>query len=433
MQIRTHLGTKKKDLARPAYSLFFVLAFLGPALGGIALGPINMYPARIFALATWVLLPFTTTKNPGKYLLFPALWLAWAALSLTWTIDLGQGLRSIFNLCIGLSLFGLAPLFLDTEKRIDWAAKIWLGAFFALLGLGLFEHMTSVHLPISRFSHGIQPHLAYRPTGVFVNENNYAAFLSLSFPFLLARWRHFPNLWSRITAGLGLFVGVYLLFVTGSRINYFVLGLTTLIYSLFLTPKRQKLRVLVTLTLFVLGTWLFFGLSQPIVRGSMANQFRDVWDSYLELRAGVGDEYLVSSNSIAVRINMVRNGAALLLQTWGRGVGAGNFQAWVSASSTWDTKGFVNPHNWWVELAAEFGVLITLGYLFTYLGLLWSAWQGWRRGIMTWIPEALCLALSIFPLVAVSPSSLLGYLPHWLLLALALAWQQRKGVSVCES
>jgi len=67
-----------------------------------------------------------------------------------------------------------------------------------------------------------------------------------------------------------------------------------------------------------------------------------------------------------------------------------------------------------------------LGYLTFFASLLWAAWQGWKQtqGEEKWLPEALSLSLAIFPLAAISPNSFLDYLPHWLVLALALAWQQ---------
>lgn len=429
--------------ANTSYLLFFIFAFWGPALGGIPLGPISLYPARIFALTTWALLGMTVLVYKPKFTLdwglvrrrpihiFMALWLAWATLSLTWTIEPLQGIRDLFNLFFGLSLVVMAPVLLNSKARLSRAVQIWLTTFAIFMVIAAVEHITTVHLPISRFSQGLQPHLAYRPTAVFVNENNFAVFISMSIPMLLSRWRYFASWQSRILTGLGMFSAIYLVFVLGSRINWIALTGAIFIYALLLTPRDKRIKVLTALLLLVLATYIIFGISQPAIQGIMAQQLDSLLKSYIELLDPVeGGEYLVSNNSIAIRLNMVRNGIHFLARTWGRGVGVGNFEAWIVRRAPYSTENILNPHNWWIELSTEYGIFITLGYLAVYITLLFAAWKGWKQAQGDkWIPEALTLALAIFPLLAISPSSLLDYLPHWLLLAIALAWYnlQRTG------
>lgn len=423
--------------AATLYLLAFATAFWGPALGGIHLLGVSLYPARIFILLTWAFLIVAMATTTAKISLgsvnpwpacFLLLWLALAGISLFWTLDLSQGMRDLFNLYIGLSLTGLAPLFLRDKVRLSRAAGIWLLTLAVFLALAIGENITTLHLSVSRFSQGIQPHLSYRPTAVFSNENNFAVFINLSVPFLLARWRHFPALRARIGTGLALFAAIYILFVTGSRLNYIILLISILLYSLVLTAGKKKLKVLACLLLLVAGTWLCFAVSQPVVQGYAAREMRSVFAACWELLEQ--EEGQLSSKSMAVRINMLRNGALILCRTWGRGVGVGSFGAWVDSSSAYPTQGFRDPHNWWVELPAEYGIIIALAYLAFWADLLRTAWKsrGAEPGGEAWLPEALCLSLAILPLTAASPSSFLDYLPHWLLLALALAWKKASKV-----
>jgi len=422
--------------ANISYLFFFASAFWGPALGGIPLGPVSLYPARIFALLSWGMLgaaalvnkPNPLGWNPGRQrpiYIFMVLWFLWAILSLTWTIQPLQGVRDLFNLFVGLSLVAMAPIFFNSKARLNRAVQIWLFTFAIFMVIATVEHLTTLHLPISRFSRGYQPHLAFRPTGVFVNENNFAVYISLSIPLLLARWRYFVSWRSRILSGLGIFGAIYLLFILGSRVNWIALIVAIFIYSLFLTPPGQRVKVLAALLLLVCATYFIFGITQPKIMGLMSQQLDSLLKSYRELLDPVeGGEYLVSNTSIAIRLNMVRNGMQFLARTWGKGVGVGNFEAWIERGAPYDTEKILNPHNWWIELSAEFGILIALGYLGVYAVLLYTAWEGWKhaRGRGRMVPEALALALAIFPLLAISPSSLLDYLPHWLLLAMAMAW-----------
>lgn len=458
----TQTESRLQNFVKKAYWLFFVFAFWGPALGGISLGPVSLFPARIFALVTWTLLLLAAVLDRPRFSLertlaashwydiFFLIWLVWSVFSLSWTADLIGGIRDLFNLFIGLSLVGMAPLVINDKTQLNRAAKIWLFTFAIFLVLATIEHLTTLHLPISRFSQGFQPHLAFRPTGVFVNENNFAVFINLSIPFLLARLRCFPQLWSRIFAGLGLACGVYMLFVTGSRINWIAFVVLILVYSLLLTQRGNKLKILVVLTLLIFGAYFVLGAVQPALRRIMEVQLDSLLTSYLEIagftevaagtlegadpsegtgNAGggtvqVGKQYLVSNNSIAIRLNLVRNGILFLTKSRGVGTGVGSFEAWIERDAVYDTKEIVNPHNWWIELLAEYGIIVTVGYLALYASLFWAAWKGWKRsaGEDKWIPEALTLTLAILPLVSISPSSFLDYMPHWLLVALALAW-----------
>lgn len=425
-----------QNVCRVLYFIAFGLTFWGPVFGGIETRRGLLYPARILTLlvlaavvlelATYRITPITS-YNRWCYIFF-GLWLSWAMLSLLWTVDRDKGLQDLFNLFIGLSLVGMAPNFLRGNREINRAAGIWVATFFFFLGIGIVEHLTTLHLPMSRFSHGAQQHLAYRPTAVFVNENNYAVFISMSLPFLLTKWKYCTYCWNRILWGTGIAAGIYFIFVTGSRINYFVMFVSILLFSLLLTSRGQRLRVLTSLTLIVIGVWLFFGITQPAAQGYLTARVGEVINAYWELVDGAQTgERMVSSQSIAVRINMIRNGILFLRQTWGRGVGVGNFEAWIVDQKEYSTMDYVNPHNWWVELSVEYGLFIALSYVTFFIYLIRAVWKKWLKAWRQekWVMEALLLVLAVFPLLAFSTSTMLNYAPHWLMLTMACAAQQQ--------
>lgn len=404
-------------LTRSGYLALYFFTFWGAALGGIPLGSFSLFPARLLTLGIWLLVAVQLNRyvmawrQVPKATVFLVFWLFWAVCALLWVAETGPALRDLGNLFMGLSLVALAPIFLRNQE--DKAAKIWMAVFFIFLALALVEHITGLHLPISRFSRGAQPHLAYRPTAAFVNENNFAVFINLSIPFLLAHWRHYPA--HRWGVGLGLAAGIFLLLVTGSRINYAVLLLALVIYSCFLTPRGKRLRVLAALLALVLVVGLIFALTQPLRGQYMADQLEEGATALLDLLNPQGGGY--SSNSLALRLAMLRRGGEMLQATRGLGVGPGNFETWVAATPS----AVVNPHNWWLELASEYGILVFLAYLTCYGSLTLGIWCRWRHQ-GHWLSEALALSLAIFPWAALAPSTLLAYAPHWSLLALALAW-----------
>ena len=65
MQIIHSVQTKQTTkYAKISYLLFFIFAFWGPALGGVPLGAVSLFPARIFA--------FQAAGLPGSGQEFPA-------------------------------------------------------------------------------------------------------------------------------------------------------------------------------------------------------------------------------------------------------------------------------------------------------------------------------------------------------------------------
>jgi len=412
--------------AQIAYFLFFALSFFGPALGGIALAGVTLYPARVLAPIAWLTAGIffvrqrTLPRNWSS--LFLGLWALWALVSLFWAQDINLAVRDLGNLAAGLSLAALAPLLSGKEER---AAGVWLGSLGFCLLLAWTEYFTAWHLPVSRFSRGAQPHLARRPTAVFANENNFAVFLNLSLPFLWAGWDRFPRFLPRLGTAVAVFSCLYMLAVTGSRLNYLVLAVAVLIFACFLTPRGRRVRVLAVLTATVVCTWLLFVFFDPALGGyTVADCLAGARSllSWLETGQSGG------SNSLAVRVNLFKEGLRLLVATKGAGAGPGNFEVWVASRAASETRGVTSPHNWWLELLAEYGVLIFTAYLLFYFDLLRRLWRDWRRH---WLSRALALALAVFPLAAAGPSSVMTFMPHWLLLALARVQAETEGAESC--
>lgn len=424
------------------YCTFFASVFFGPAFLNYSLGPIAVFPVRMLLIPLWLIfLTGVLTKaistepvshKPTRCIfMFLAAWLIYGALSLAWALDKTEGIRDLLNMAVGLSAFALAP-FLD-KKYLPTLIKIWGGMFIASLIIGIFEHVTTLHLPLSRLNDPSLSHVKFRPTGFFDNENNYASFLTLSLPLALYAFRSNTNKLKKLLWGSSLFFSVYLILVTTSRINYLIMYILFAVFALVLTQKRQKLKTFTALFLLVVLTTVFVGAFQPALRGVVANRLGSLFDALEDFMGNLDPDspenpYMVRETSIATRINMVKNGLHFTAQTWGRGVGAGNFEQWIDKKAKYPTNDYVNPHNWWIELLAEYGILIFLGYLTMWGAMTWNLFKAVKANESEAETQKESKALSIaflallvLPLVAMSPSTFLTYNPHWLTLGLALA------------
>ena len=132
------------------------------------------------------------------------------------------------------------------------------------------------------------------------------------------------------------------------------------------------------------------------------------------------------TRSIGIRINLIRNGFSFLLSTWGFGVGAGNFESWMQTRALYPTRNIINPHNWYLEVLVNYGILIFVGYLVFYWSMLKKTYQvlrtHWNDPKMRLIGVAVLGSLIGFLLASMSPSYVIAFRPQWLIIALGLSY-----------
>jgi hypothetical protein len=101
----------------------------------------------------------------------------------------------------------------------------------------------------------------------------------------------------------------------------------------------------------VIGGWAFLALTGFGWKDVLA-----LWQLVGELQYG---------GSTGVRLNLVRNGWEMILGTGGAGVGAGGFPSAITHGfGRFNTAGIVNPHNYWLEIGAQYGVIVLAGVIF---------------------------------------------------------------------
>lgn len=120
----------------------------------------------------------------------------------------------------------------------------------------------------------------------------------------------------------------------------------------------------------------------------------------------------------------MKNAWHYVLDTFGFGVGAGNVSYYLKHYALYDTDQVVEVHNWLVEIMANFGLIMMLGYLTVYLYLIWTLYKLYERKMDNWsklVIEGLITALVSFLVSSISPSSVSNLFFHWVFLALVIA------------
>lgn len=413
-------------------SLTLIAAFTGAAFVSVPAGPVELFAYRVLLLlllAFWSLaVLFTPTPlfpahlRPVQIsLLFLALWVVYAAVNVLPVIDLSAYARHVVLLSMGVLFVFFVVYFGSTERWLRRLFQIWGGMVVLLLALGAWQAWSGQQLAISIHADATGPE-RFTPMGTFSRVNQYAATLALSAPLfltLLATTRRFSVLLFAGAVLAGILVLVYL---TGSRLSLLAMVLQgLLVWALFLSPTRRWTALVLAGLVLVLVQLL----GQPHLVDAMSMALERFSDAF--------EEILQDRGSGGIRYNLALNGLVFLRDSMGLGIGAGNFNAYIeefgrhpTLHAGWEEFTRITyPHNWWIELLAEYGLWIFAGFVVFFVSLtrrvLWLAHR-LADPSQRMIGQVLSLALLTYPVIALAPGYFLAFRPQWVLLGLALAF-----------
>lgn len=344
-------------------------------------------------------------------------WWLFAAISLFWVLDLSAGVRQVYFLFEGVLLVLLLITWFDAQGWLDRLAALWLAMFGLLSAVGVWEALTSRHLPGSRVLLLDELHaqvLSNMPTATFGNPNNFAFFLVLTVPFALAYWRHRARgVWA-VLAFMAVVAAVFVLVFTRARLGY--IGLALVLVTWYYLPRLARPLAGLTLRWRLLLVPLV--LAVPLLSGETRQLAREQLESLqLNLTAeGLADD---------PRLQLQRQVVDVIRRTNGFGVGAGNIETYMAQYEYSQIYELTNPHGWWVEIAGNYGVPFFVGYSVFYVSLLRQLWYWYRcraaQGRNRELLEGAVVALLAYPIASFGPSSIAGSVFHWFFLGFCLA------------
>lgn len=321
-------------------------------------------------------------------------------------VSMHEGFLELFNMFLGiLSIFIICEISLIKDgMRLLFSAFRAIICVFVLLGL--FEIVTGIHLFTSRYAdpiflsnEGLESQTIHIATGLFYNENDFSAIISLFSPlfYLKKHSSYFQKLLSIVMLASTMFI----LKVNDSWICLFAV-LVGFVYNLYIVKLKNRSRgwLFGVLVLFILAFWGKRIYLEVLYQFHAASQQRG--SLYFRLNT-----YLVSIRETIV-------------QTYGFGFGPGSF-ANVMAQLR-NPNILINPHSLWVEIFTQYGVIVFASFVI----LLYSLFRRYYKQFLrqTKNDDLLASVLSmliIYVLVAFSSSSWLKSLVMWLPIGLSLA------------
>lgn len=305
--------------------------------------------------------------------------------------------------------------FLSNREGISRLHRLWVIAAAIFTGIAVWEVATGMHLSSSAAAQQQWSALnETRATAVFWNPNDFATFLCIALPFVFGLVILRRSALERFALSIVLLAAFYFIVLNSSRANIIAcligVGLVLLMPGLLQRAKSIAIVLAVGGILVLVGyTLLSSSLASHIeVFRTLPGQMRSI---------GAGD------SSTVIRMNLIRNGWGFLQESHYLGVGAGSFEQWMTERSAFYTGGITNPHNWWLEVLVDYGLLVFSLFMVFYVGLLWSLFRIFRSsddGAVKVAAFAAFVALVEFAVASSSSSGLMRMYCVWLLFATAL-------------
>ncbi|MCM3663619.1 O-antigen ligase family protein [Mesobacillus subterraneus] len=397
-----------------AYLGILALIFLDSFFINIPIGPLRMTLLRMAILSVFAIMIYRLILKKDvlnisgiKFpLIFLGIWFYYGAMAITWSFNKAAAIKELYYFFLFILLI-VVLIYLLQKIYDSWvSASLWLvGAGIVLIAL--LELAFGIHLPTSRYVIEAERFVELdirRATAFFYNENDLSVFLVLVLPFFLTRLLSRPISIKLINL-LAILAIVGINYMNDARLSLIAIFLQVVAFVLLAQFKQVKKGVRLAL------------VSSPILIGAIA------WfvlpalvniDLFEGIREGRG--------SASHRFNLYLNGLYATFQSFMLGVGPGNFPEHIDPYR-FNTSGFTNPHNWWLEVLSSYGLMIFAGYVAFFIFIVVKLFSIYRfeksNGHL-----ALSLLLSYigFVIACLGPSSLFYFWPMWFFYGVALAF-----------
>ncbi|MDF2946812.1 MAG: hypothetical protein K0S51_1491 [Bacillales bacterium] len=401
--------------------ILIISNFIGPEIFNVNIG-IRVYLFRVvsFFLVCILFYKYFLMKNKfdisqikEKYLVgFFLFWLSYGIISSIWSYSLLDHYVEMKYIISGVVLILLITYFFREEYDYVVLLNFWVLISMLFIILGCWSYLTGHHLPISRYNiiKSLKDNI---PTATFVNENDYASFLNISVGIILGCIGYVKNSLHKLSLLVSIPLIILIVYITDSRSNLISIMLIILVW--FLVFMNKRIRNLILIFSIVLVPLSMLVTSKVFTLISMI--FEKIESIFVQEKSG---------QSTSIRVNLLKNSINFVEDSKGMGVGAGNGEFYIKYFSSFDTKGTLSLHNFWMEILVNYGLLIFFGIILTYIYLLirlYYFWNNYRKNeFHRYISSSLFLALVGFPLAVISPSSSLplGYV--WMIMAFSVGY-----------
>ncbi|TNE75102.1 MAG: O-antigen ligase domain-containing protein [Bacteroidetes bacterium] len=421
-----------QDKDQKVFPIIFLLWMItlpfGSYLIGLNVGLFTIYPAFVFLVVLFLKFIFHYPKwhiGLRAFSFFLLLWLLFGILSKNWIEPQGLAewkfdIKSLIMQFVTVSvLFGAFHSF--GKERFNSYFNTGLITFLVILIIsGLYEFYTGNHI-LGHFTDKmlleaeIRPFF-YAPTFVYDNPNDYLVYFNAVLVLLVFQFRKSRQYaWIFLTiAMLGLIFGITanarIMILVDVAIILWVLARTFISYF-----DQFKLALFWPIPVAVLLLAILF-LRSDMFYGPKYVQGNYTTDGTYELFPAP----YTGKTSTDIRLNLTKNGLEFIKEKPLTGIGAGQFRYRHSVKKVVNDTGTVHgPHNYFIEIISQYGIVAWLFLLFLFVGFAGSFSRFWQSKSNYY---HILILFGLYPLFCVVPSGFLYMDINWLFVAFLMMY-----------
>ena len=354
---------------------------------------ISIYKVIVFLITIYYL--YTFIKDRSKInkmvpfakitILFLVAWAVYGTIQLIFYphVFSVESVRDVIYLYINAAFVFCMINAVSDIKKLKYAVFILKICAVAFILFALYEIISGNHLFTSRYSDlkflksagKVDKHIA---TGASYNENDFAFFLTLVSPVFLfglkekSKWQIVLNLICEfllfvvlcINSSFISIMGFFIVVITALIINKIKLFSATSIFAGIIAFQKF-------LSLFF--RWLLLNIDYyfciMFFKTHSKNLKTQIFTQPMQPIDTSPTDVFSSQNantSFSIRLRLFEDGFKMFVKSHFFGVGPDAFRDHVSSINA----GAMNPHDWWMEILAEYGILVFIGYISIFLLLL---------------------------------------------------------------
>lgn len=352
---------------------------------------------QIMRIISLLLLPVNIwsviTKRYAKisiYFVFAIFWLLYGSIALLWAPDVVNGRYELLYVLLQLNIiYSLVKFSKQTNNPIKSIIMGWCGFLLLTLPIASWKLITNNHfytneLQSSRMDEGLLINGIIDKkyaAATFGNYNEYITAISFMLPYLFLGILILRRKKQRQLLLLQLLLVSLVILFNASRGGIICLFINVSCFLFYCLRYYRRNRFLIYL-LFLASVILLF-------------EYKDIVLSQIFERSNTVTGMLEDKGRIMLYIQALE----LLSDSYYAGVGPFGFQAIV---------GFA-PHNMWLEILVQYGVLVFIFFIFVLSILLFSLYKLTKGTVFSFIPISVTLTLSF---VSVINSGYL-FFPFW--------------------
>lgn len=406
---------------------FWMKWFLVSAVLGMAVSYQKLYLLHIvFAFIAIILVSkklrtqsaFHFNRQPTSFHWFPLFMLLWYGMMTLFSQHMDHSLKYLFYIIHGLFIVLLMVYYSENMGFLKNVFKVLAGIFTIEIFVALVETFTPFKMPLSPFSPFISffgrsytPDFdiklkEFTPTAFHWNPNDLAIAMTLIFPFFLLS----KNIVVKLFGILSIFT---IVIAIDSRTC--ILTLFFMMFLYFVMYQRKFLVKLLPLfiVLLVVSPLLYNLIKPTVFYDKVENSVLSMEVFFTQKDQGM--------DSIGKRQRLYTDALNSIVKSKGLGIGPGENMYIHKASIG---KDYYALHNFWLELCVDVGVVFCLLFLSWHLFATYKLLRISKTSMdstLGYYATATFLSMVGFLPAAISASSVIYFLPMWIMYGFAIA------------